>query len=62
MRTRRLDRCARDLRDPRLANVPVSVLSHRSGFKNQFYFSQLFKEATGQTLAEYRASALKGAA
>ncbi|QCB97877.1 helix-turn-helix domain-containing protein [Arthrobacter sp. PAMC25564] len=58
MRTRRLDRCARDLRDPRLAGVPVSVLSHRNGFKNQSYFSQLFKEATGQAPAEYRAAAL----
>ena len=48
MRTRRLDRCARDLRDPRLADVPVSVLSHRNGFKNQSYFSQLFKEAMGR--------------
>jgi AraC-like DNA-binding protein len=57
MRTRRLDRCARDLRDPRLADLPVSVLSHRNGFKNQPYFSQLFKEATGQTPAEYRAAA-----
>lgn len=58
MRTRRLERCARDLRDPRLADVPVSVLSHRNGFKNQSYFSALFKEATGQTPAEYRAAAL----
>jgi AraC-like DNA-binding protein len=60
MRTRRLDRCARDLRDPRLADVPVSGLSNRSGFKNQSYFSQLFKEATGRTPAEYRAAALAG--
>jgi len=61
IRTRRLDRCARELRDPRLADVPVSVLSHRNGFKNQSYFSQLFKEYTGQAPAEYRA-ALAGAA
>lgn len=59
MRTRRLDRCARDLRDARLSGVPVSVLSHRNGFKNQSYFSQLFKEAMGQAPAEYRAAALK---
>ncbi|HEY8753215.1 MAG TPA: helix-turn-helix domain-containing protein [Arthrobacter sp.] len=58
IRTRRLDRCARDLRDPRLADIPVSVLSHRNGFKNQSYFSQLFKEATGQAPAEYRSTAL----
>lgn len=62
MRTRRLDRCARDLRDPRRADVPVSVLSHRNGFKNQSYFSQLFKEAMGQAPAEYRAAALKRSA
>ncbi|MET3923168.1 helix-turn-helix domain-containing protein [Arthrobacter sp. UYEF20] len=60
IRTRRLDRCARELRDPRLANVPVSVLSHRNGFKNQSYFSQLFKEYTGRAPAEYRAAALAG--
>lgn len=59
MRTRRLDRCARDLRDPRLADVPVGVLSHRNGFKNQSYFSQLFKEAMGRAPAEYRSAALK---
>ena len=58
MRTRRLDRCARDLRDPRLTEIPVSALSHRNGFKNQSYFSQLFKEATGHTPAEYRTAAL----
>lgn len=59
MRARRLDRCARDLRDPRLADVPVSVLSHRNGFKSQSYFGQLFKAATGQAPAEYRAAALQ---
>ena len=60
IRTRRLERCARELRDPRLADVPVSVLSHRNGFKNQSYFGQLFKEHTGQAPAEYRAAALSG--
>jgi AraC-like DNA-binding protein len=59
MRTRRLDRCARDLRDPRLADVPVSVVSHRNGFKNRSYFSQLFREAMGRAPADYRAAALK---
>ncbi|WP_442856253.1 AraC family transcriptional regulator [Arthrobacter sp. U41] len=35
-------------------------MSHRNGFKNQSYFSQLFKEHTGQAPAEYRAAALSG--
>lgn len=60
IRIRRLHNCARDLRDPRLKEVPVSVLSHRNGFKNQSYFSQVFKELIGSTPAEYRAAALDG--
>lgn len=60
IRNRRLDRCAQDLRDAGLVHVPVSVISHRNGFKNQSYFSQLFRESTGKAPAEYRAAALKG--
>jgi AraC-like DNA-binding protein len=58
IRRRRLERSARDLADPRMATVPVGVICLRNGFRNQPYFSQIFKEWSGQSPAEYRAQAL----
>lgn len=58
IRNRRLTHCANDLVSPALSTVPVSVIAYRNGFRNQAYFSQIFKEWAGQTPASYRAGGL----
>lgn len=58
LRNRRLTRCASELIDPALATVPVGVIAYRNGFRNQPYFTQLFKKWAGQTLGNHGARAL----
>lgn len=57
IRTRRLERCRRDLSDPALAVQPVAAIAARWGFASAAHFSQLFKSAYGLPPQEYRRQA-----
>jgi AraC-like DNA-binding protein len=54
IRSRRLERCRRDLVDPLLADVPVAVIGHRWGFPDAPHFSRLFRVAFGESPRDYR--------
>ncbi|WP_434445465.1 helix-turn-helix domain-containing protein [Lentzea sp. E54] len=54
IRGRRLERCRRDLADPRCAGVPIANVGHRWGFTDPAHFSRLFRGAYGQSPREYR--------
>ena len=55
IRSRRLDRCHRDLRDPRFAGDSIGTICARHGLIDSSTFSKLFKEAYGVPPREYRA-------
>ena len=55
IRQQRLDRCRRDLRDPRHRNRPAAAIAGRHGLPDAAHFSRIFKTAYGMTPAEYRA-------
>ena len=55
IRRRRLERCRRDLLDPRLTARPVSAIAARWGFPNPAHFSRLFRAAYHAPPGEYRA-------
>ncbi|WP_222936847.1 helix-turn-helix domain-containing protein [Streptomonospora sp. PA3] len=59
IRSRRIERCRRDLADPRQAEVPVSAVAARWGFADASHFGQVFKRHTGQTPAEFRRTAAR---
>jgi AraC-like DNA-binding protein len=64
IRSRRLERCRRDLVDPLLADVPLAVIGQRWGFSDAPHFSRLFRAAFGESPRDYRKghmAALKGA-
>jgi AraC-like DNA-binding protein len=50
----RLERCRRDLTDPTMADLSVSSIGLRWGFKTASHFGRAFKIAFGQTPADYR--------
>jgi AraC-like DNA-binding protein len=54
IRDRRLRNCARDLIDPRLADVPVAALATRNGFGDTRGFERAFKATYGTTPGRYR--------
>lgn len=56
IRTRRLERCRRDLLDPMLADRPVAAIAARWGFVDAAHFSRAFKAAFGISPSEYRAA------
>nr|WP_083976019.1 helix-turn-helix domain-containing protein [Herbidospora sakaeratensis] len=56
IRTRRLDRCVRDLRDPLQAARPVSAIGAQWGFPDASHFSRLFKAAYGLSPRDYRSA------
>jgi AraC-like DNA-binding protein len=56
IRTRRLERCRRDLADPLLAPVPVAAIGAKWGFVDPAHFSRSFKTAFASAPSEYRAS------
>lgn len=56
IRTRRLERCRRDLIDPLLADRPVAAIAGRWGFIDAAHFSRAFKAAYGISPSECRAS------
>ncbi len=54
IRDERLNRCAADLHDPRLRDVPVALIGERWGLTSASHFSRLFRERFGVTPQEYR--------
>ncbi|MFC9977884.1 helix-turn-helix domain-containing protein [Spirillospora sp. NPDC127200] len=54
IRERRLDRCRRDLADPRLAARPISAIAARWGFTSPAHFSQAFRTAYGLSPRQFR--------
>jgi AraC-like DNA-binding protein len=58
IRARRLSGCRRDLADPALAEVPIGDVAARWGYRDQAYFSRLFRREYGESPREWRARAL----
>ncbi|WP_433553830.1 helix-turn-helix domain-containing protein [Micromonospora zamorensis] len=54
IRTRRLDRCARDLRDPLQRGRPILSIAARWGFPSQAHFSRVFTAAFGMSPRAFR--------
>lgn len=54
IRSRRLERCRRDLADPRCGHVAIANIGHRWGFTDPAHFSRIFRSAYGQSPREYR--------
>lgn len=54
IRLRRLERCRRDLRDPRAVDRPVSAIAATWGLPDPAHFSRTFRAAYGITPTEYR--------
>ncbi|MBT0770610.1 helix-turn-helix domain-containing protein [Kineosporia sp. J2-2] len=54
VRTRRLERCHRDMSDPQLAATPLAVIRQRWGFADAAHFSRLFRAAYGESPREFR--------
>ncbi|WP_349898232.1 AraC-like ligand-binding domain-containing protein [Parafrigoribacterium soli] len=57
--SRRLERCRRDLTDPRMLTVAVVSIGARWGFRTASHFGRAFKERFGRTPAEYRLDAME---
>ena len=55
IRERRLERCRRDLRDPVLADRPVTAIAARWGLTDSAHFSRIFRAAFGEPPSSYRA-------
>ncbi|MGW2340840.1 AraC-like ligand-binding domain-containing protein [Streptomyces sp. NPDC001661] len=58
IRTRRLERCARDLASPAAAHQPIGMIAARWGLLDGRHFSRVFKTAYGQTPRDFRRRAL----
>lgn len=54
IRTRRLEHCRRDLRDPILNDRSVGTVAARWGFVDAAHFSRIFRTAFGETPSTYR--------
>lgn len=57
IRTRRLQRCARHLLDPRLARLSIATIAAKAGFRDLRAFERAFKAAYGVTPGERRNNA-----
>lgn len=57
IRSRRLEHCRRDLRDPVCAGRPVAAIAARWGFFDAAHFSRVFKAAFGESPSAYRSAA-----
>jgi AraC-like DNA-binding protein len=55
IRDQRLERCRRDLSDPRTAHLTVGAVGVRWGFADASHFGRLFRDAYGITPREWRA-------
>lgn len=54
IRTRRLERCRRDLADPGSEFVSIAQVGHRWGFPDAAHFSRLFRSTYGHSPREFR--------
>lgn len=54
IRERRLERCRRDLAEPRLDDRTIKAIAARWGFTNSAHFSQAFRSAYGLSPREFR--------
>jgi transcriptional regulator GlxA family with amidase domain len=54
IRTRRLERCRRDLLDPAQATRPVAAIAARWGFRSAIHFSRVFRATCDVPPHEYR--------
>ncbi|MFD5247802.1 helix-turn-helix domain-containing protein [Amycolatopsis sp. NPDC058340] len=54
IRSRRLERCRRELADPRSREVPIAAIGRRWGFPDAAHFSRLFRGTFGVSPREYR--------
>jgi len=54
IRERRLERCRRDLADPRLADRPAHVIGRTWGFADPAHFSRAFRATHGVSPSAYR--------
>ena len=54
IRRRRLERCRRDLHDPRWTRDSIGTICARHGLVDSAYFSRIFKEAYGLSPREFR--------
>ncbi|TFD59198.1 helix-turn-helix domain-containing protein [Cryobacterium suzukii] len=54
IRTRRLEHCRRDLRDPILEDRSVGTIAARWGFVDAAHFSRIFRTAFSETPSAYR--------
>jgi AraC-like DNA-binding protein len=54
---RRLERCARLLRDPDWSGTSITAIAFQSGFSNATHFGQAFKARYGRSPRDYRFSA-----
>ncbi|PXY18898.1 helix-turn-helix domain-containing protein [Prauserella muralis] len=61
IRERRLERCRRDLADPRLAHLPVAAIGARSGLRDSAHFIRTFKTRYGVTPGAFRRERQVGA-
>jgi AraC-like DNA-binding protein len=60
IRRQRLERCHRDLGDPRHLRRPIHAVATRWGFTDNAHFSRLFRSAYGLSPSEYRHLAATG--
>lgn len=60
IRTRRLERCRRDLLNPVYAHRPVAAVASRWGFVDAAHFSRVFKSAYGVAPSALRARTASG--
>jgi AraC-like DNA-binding protein len=54
VRNRRLERCRRDLADPRLRDRRIAIIGARWGFLDPAHFSRVFRSSYGSSPREYR--------
>ncbi|MFG2004564.1 helix-turn-helix domain-containing protein [Spirillospora sp. NPDC048911] len=54
IRHHRLERCRRDLADPRLAELSVCAIASRWGFTDAAHFGRLFRKVMGRCPTDYR--------
>jgi AraC-like DNA-binding protein len=60
IRSRRLDRCRRELVDPLAAHRPVGEVAARWGFPDAAHFSRAFRAEFGEPPSVVRARAIAG--
>ncbi|RQW96531.1 helix-turn-helix domain-containing protein [Micromonospora globispora] len=59
IRTGRLERCFRDLADPRLGHLAVHQIAARWGLRDRAHFSRVFRAAYGISPREHRERAIR---